>query len=262
MKIVTFNIRCDCGADDNNNFEFRKPYILKKINIEKPDIICFQEVMSHVVLWLNDSLTDYIIVGCGREENMDGEQVSIAFRRDRFSLIALDHFWHSDTPYTAGSHYIEQSIFPRLCTQCYLMERESRMMIRVVNTHLDHISSDARRKELQLIMKMISEPSMYKEQLTFFVGDLNAVPDSDEMKVLNAYPEFVCLTNDIGMTYHGYFLEKEFNENSTSPQIDYIFARGDVNLSSVEKWTDEQNGVYLSDHYPVSVIVEIKNNQR
>ena len=259
MKIVTFNIRCDCGVDENNNFEFRKPYILKKIDEEKPDIICFQEVMSHVALWLNDSLLDYIIVGCGRDENLDGEQVSVAFKKEKYSLIALNHFWHSDTPYVAGSHYPEQSIFPRLCTQCYLMERESRVIIRVVNTHLDHISSEARRKELELIMKMISEISMYKEQLTFFVGDLNAVPDSEEMKVIKDYPEFECLTNDIGITYHGYFVDNEYTKDSTAPQLDYIFVRGEVHLKSVQKWTDVQGRVYLSDHYPVAVQVDLKN---
>jgi endonuclease/exonuclease/phosphatase family metal-dependent hydrolase len=256
MKIVTFNIRCDCGADADNNFEFRKPFILKKLLEEKPDIICFQEVMSHVALWLNDSLLDYIIVGCGRDENLDGEQVSIAYRRDKFTLIALDHFWHSETPHVAGSFFPEQSIFPRLCTQCYLMERETRRIIRVVNTHLDHISSAARSKELELVLKTISSPSMYKECVIFFAGDFNALPESEEMSVLKSYPEFKCLTNNIGITYHGYFIDNGFSENDSSPQLDYIFVRGDVELISVEKWKDVHDGVYLSDHYPVSVVVK------
>jgi endonuclease/exonuclease/phosphatase family metal-dependent hydrolase len=256
MKIVTFNIRCDCGVDKENDFEFRKPFILKKLVDDSPDIICFQEVMSHMALWLNDSLPDYHIVGCGRDENLDGEQMTIAFRRDIFSLIALNNFWHSDTPNVPGSHFPEQSHFPRLCTECYLMERKSRKIIRVVNTHLDHISSPVRRKELEFVMSTISTVSMYKENLTFLVGDLNAESHSEEMAVMKSYPDFQCLTEDIGITYHGYFREGLESMNDQSPQIDYIFVRGDIQLKLVEKWTDVHEGVYLSDHYPVSVVVE------
>lgn len=256
MKIVTFNIRCDCGVDQENNFEFRKPHILKKLLDERPDIICFQEVMSHMALWLNDSLPDYHIVGCGRDKNLDGEQMTIAFRRDRFSLIALNNFWHSETPSVPGSHFPEQSNFPRLCTECYLLERKSQKISRVVNTHLDHISSGVRRKELEFVMRAIHSVSMYKESLTFLAGDFNSGPESEEMAVMKSYPDFKCLTKDIGITYHGYFRDDLVLQNEQSPQIDYIFVRGDVHLKSVEKWTDVHEGVYLSDHFPVSVVVE------
>jgi endonuclease/exonuclease/phosphatase family metal-dependent hydrolase len=258
MKIVTFNIRCDCGVDQENNFEFRKPYILKKLAEESPDIICFQEVMSHMALWLNDSLPDYCIVGCGRDENLDGEQVPIAFRRDRYSLIALNHFWHSETPNVPGSIFSEQSVFPRLCTECFLMERESRKIIRIVNTHLDHLNSAVRRKKLELVMNTIQSESMYKEYLMFLAGNLNAVPESDEMEVMKSYSDFRCLAHDIGITYHGYFRNHLYSEIDWSAQIDYIYVRGDVQLKSAEKWTDVHKGVYLSDHYPVSVVVEKK----
>lgn len=257
MKIVTFNIRCDCGVDKENNFEFRKPYILKKLTEENPDVICFQEVMSHMALWLNDSLPEYCIIGCGRDENLDGEQLTLAYRRDRFSLLALNHFWHSETPNVPGSIFFEQSVFPRLCSECFLMERECRKIIRVVNTHLDHLSSAIRRKELELVMDTICSMSMYKEYLTFLAGDLNAEPESEEMAVMKSYPEFRCLTQNIGITYHGYFRDNQNIKNDSSAQIDYIFVRGDVQLKSVEKWMDVHEGVYLSDHYPVSVVVEI-----
>ena len=256
MKIVTFNIRCDCGVDQENNFEFRKPFILKKLVEESPDIICFQEVMAHMALWINDALPQYCFIGCGRDANLDGEQVTIAYRRDRFSLVALNHFWHSETMNVPGSIFPEQSVFPRLCSDCCLMERESRKIVRVVNTHLDHLNSAVRRKELELVMDTIHTVSMYKEYLTVLAGDFNAVPDSKEMTVMKTYPDFRCLTQHIGLTYHGYFRDEQHSEDYQSAQIDYIFARGDVELISVEKWTDVYDGVYLSDHYPVSVVVK------
>ena len=59
IKIVTFNIRCDYGMDGENNFEYRKDLISRKIYAEQPDILCFQEVLPHVAAWLREVLTDY-----------------------------------------------------------------------------------------------------------------------------------------------------------------------------------------------------------
>ena len=57
LKLVTFNIRCDYDQDGANSFRFRKPVILKKLAEEKPDVICFQEVLPHVAAWLKENLT-------------------------------------------------------------------------------------------------------------------------------------------------------------------------------------------------------------
>ena len=37
MKLVTFNIRYDCGTDGINNFSCRKPYILEAIAREEAE---------------------------------------------------------------------------------------------------------------------------------------------------------------------------------------------------------------------------------
>ena len=69
IRVVTFNIRCDYDQDGENSFRFRKDLILKKIEQEKPDILCFQEVRPHVAEWLKQSLKGYYVLGCGRSED-------------------------------------------------------------------------------------------------------------------------------------------------------------------------------------------------
>ena len=95
MKLVTFNIRCDFDQDGENSFRFRKGLILKKLEAEKPDVICFQEVLPHVAVWLRENLKDYYVVGCGRSEELRDEQVSVAFRKDKLNLISMETFWLS-----------------------------------------------------------------------------------------------------------------------------------------------------------------------
>lgn len=256
MKIVTFNLRCDCGVDKHNNFSFRKPVILKKIETESPDIICFQEVMDHMAQWLSESLPTYTVVGCGRNEHLDGEQMSIAIKKEGFQIMALDHFWLSDTPMIAGSQFKEQSGIPRMCTQCYVRDFTTKNIVRVVNTHLDHVNAKVRAQAITQIMQTLTVPSMYKEHAIILAGDFNATPDSYEMAIIKEYPNFKCLTQNIGGTFHGYYYENPVSSIECLPQIDYIFLHGNAHVIEVTKWMDVHNGVYLSDHYPVAVKLE------
>ena len=114
IKLVTFNIRCDYDQDGANSFRFRKPVILKKLAEEKPDVICFQEVLPHVAAWLKENLTEYTVIGCGRSETLEDEQMTVAFRTKRLNLINMETFWLSPTPYVPASRYEEQSICPRV----------------------------------------------------------------------------------------------------------------------------------------------------
>jgi endonuclease/exonuclease/phosphatase family metal-dependent hydrolase len=66
MKFVTFNIRCDRPQDGENQFPYRQPLIVRVIEREQPDVICFQEVEPHMAAWLKKSLPDYYVIGCGR----------------------------------------------------------------------------------------------------------------------------------------------------------------------------------------------------
>ena len=124
MKLVTFNIRCDFDQDGENSFRFRKGLILKKLEEEKPDVICFQEVLPHVAVWLRENLKDYYVVGCGRSEELRDEQVSVAFRKEKLNLISMETFWLSPSPYEPASRYPAQSTCPRVCTEVLLEDLE------------------------------------------------------------------------------------------------------------------------------------------
>jgi len=246
MKIVTFNIRCDYNQDGDNNFCFRKPLILEKLRQENPDIICFQEVLPHVAVWLKEELPEYYVIGCGRSETLEDEQMSIAYRKDSMNLIRMETYWLSDTPYKPASRYPEQSDCPRVCTEAVFMELAAKQVFRVVNTHLDHEGMGARERRLRQIMEKLEQTKFFAQAPVIITGDMNAGPDSQEMAAAGAYP-YTNVTEGIGITYHGYF--------RTEPPccIDYIFTKGFV-CESVEKWEDEKDGVFLSDHYPLYAV--------
>ena len=243
MKLATYNIRYDCGQDGINNFSCRKSFILETIAREKPDVIGFQEVLPHVALWLKENLKDYYVVGCPRETDLTGEQVCIAFRPDKFNLMKMDTFWLSPTPYVPGSRYPEQSICPRTCTEVVLQELSGGKIFRMLNTHLDHEGSLARVLCAKQILEAMDNAQFFPNVPTVLVGDMNAEPDSPEMELIASRMEN--LTKGIGITYHGFM-------GPTQCCIDYIFLSGAISGSDVRKWTDSRDGVFLSDHFPVS----------
>lgn len=249
MRIVTFNIRLDNGQDGINNFCNRKAFILEKLKRECPDIICFQEVLPHVAIWLKEELTEYYIVGCGRDEKLRDEQVAIAYRKDRMNLMRMETYWLSTTPYVPASRYPDQSICPRVCTEVVMEDMETGLVFRIANTHLDHEGPKARIQGLAQILKHIEQASFFPHIPVIITGDMNAEPDSEEMAVLKNYPSYTNTTEDIGITYHGYY------KTQNTCQIDYIIISEGLTCEKIEKWTDEKNGLYLSDHYPICATV-------
>ena len=247
MKLVTFNIRGDFGVDGANDFCFRKPLIRQKLAAEQPDIIGFQEVLPHVADWLREELPDWCVVGCGREKGLGGEQATIAFREDRFNLISMQTFWLSPTPAQPGSRYEQQSWCPRTATELVLQERATGKVLRVVNTHLDHEGTLARQLGLTQILRHIDSADFFPHAPVVLMGDFNAQPDSEEMKIITAWPGYTSAAADVGPTFH------DFMRADPQVQIDYIYLKGDIAVVSACKWTEEQDGVCLSDHYPVCV---------
>lgn len=246
IRFVTFNIRCDYEQDGPNNFCFRQKLILKKLEEKKPDVICFQEVLPHVAAWLKHALKDYYVLGCGRSEDFQDEQMAIAFRPDRFDLISWETFWLSESG-RPGSRYDGQSICPRTAAEALLYDREEKEIYRVFNTHLDHVSSDARKRGLGQILDRIEHPKTFPEAGVILAGDFNAEPGWPELSELWGRGKLTDAAAGLGGTFHDY------GKLSRLEKIDYVCLAQSLKSAGAERWQDCEDGVYLSDHYPISV---------
>ena len=247
IKLATFNIRCDYNQDGINCFSNRKPLILKKIIQEQTHVICFQEVLPHVAVWLKENLTDYYIIGCGRSSSLEDEQTSIAYQKGKYNLISMETFWLSETPSQPGSRYPQQSICPRACTEAVLQNLQTKELFRIINIHLDHEGSKARLLGLGQIFQKLKAEKGFHDIPVLLAGDFNAFPDSEEMQIMKEYPRFRDMTELAGGTFHDY-------GNLSEPEkIDYIYAEDKLCSCGIEKWMDCSEGVYLSDHYPLCV---------
>lgn len=252
MKLVTFNIRCDFEQDGKNNFCCRRDMILEKLRQEKPDIICFQEVLPHVAAWLKENLESYYIVGCGRDEKLEDEQTAIAFLKQKFQMISMHTFWLSETPQVPASRYVNQSICPRTCTEVLLQDLNSKKLWRILNTHLDHEGSGARVLGMQQILHYIESQTFFAEAAVILAGDFNALPEDPEILLFRKSENWVDLTQGMEGTFHEYGTLKE------PEKIDYIVAQPNIVCQDRGLWKDCREGVFLSDHYPVFVEITTK----
>lgn len=93
--------------------------------------------------WLKENLTEYYIAGCGREKDLTGEAMIIAYRKERFQSVSLKPSGcHRHR--TCRSRYPVQSMCPRTATDVVFEDMETGKVFRVINTHLDHECAGAK----------------------------------------------------------------------------------------------------------------------
>ena len=85
IKVMSCNLRYRTEKDGANCFDYRFPKLLAMIRKEAPDVIGFQEATDEMRKALTDGLTDYVLLGHGREKNYMGEGTPIAYRKSALS---------------------------------------------------------------------------------------------------------------------------------------------------------------------------------
>ncbi len=258
LKLVTYNLRCLWLAhepwDGINSFVHRAGMILDTIDTRKPDVICFQEAVERNSAFLEKHLYGYDFLYHGRNTDMLGEGLAIAWNKETTEFLSMDCFWLSPTPYVPGSRFEEQSECPRICLSFMLREKSTGKAYRVYDTHLDHISDKARILGITQLMEQVKEDSEKMLLPTFVLGDFNAQPGSEPIKFIEAFSDFEVkeLTADSGVTYHGF-------GKATPEKIDYIYADKATaeHRHTMCKWEECENGIYLSDHYPIEIDIEL-----
>ena len=250
LKIMTFNLRVDVKSDGINYFPNREERVLETIRREAPDVIGFQEARDYARRFLKERLTDYTVVGCGRDADYRGEACLIAFRKDSMELVNLETRFLSTTPTLPGSRYVcsDQSSCPRLYVHAELSHEGCSETFHLFNTHLDHKGAQAQFLGMTQILGHISEVS----GKVILTGDMNARPDSPCIALPAALPgrTLTDVTADISHTFHG------FGRYEEGVKIDYIFT--DAKALSVYRAEDTPiDGMYASDHYPVCAVLEL-----
>jgi endonuclease/exonuclease/phosphatase family metal-dependent hydrolase len=249
FKVMTFNLRVDSPDDNHNAWSYRADKIAEMIIKHDPIIFGIQEGVYYMLTDLEERLCNYHWLGKGRDGGNKGEFSAIFFKKDVVTVVDEGQFWLSEKPNVPGSKSWGTEC-PRVCTWGHFkLQQETESEFCFYNTHLDHISQDAREKGIQMIWDTMNTHRQQKTRPAFLTGDLNAPPQNNVIKFLNDKEEIVNSYNifegNVGSTFHNFSGGKE------GDPIDYIFVTKDINIQNTIVDRSKVNGGFPSDHYPV-----------
>ena len=262
--LMSFNMKRNYFSFGQHCWEKRAGLLARLIKEAAPDVIGTQELTEASLSDMLRLLPEYDAVGEGRGGGRLGEFTAVFFRRDRFLLRDSRTFWLSATPERPSRGWL--AVFPRTCTRCTLALAEAPdKLLRIYNTHLDHVSYLARINGLRLIFRTIQEDQRLLKTPLALTGDFNATPTSRTLRKwigeLAASKEAETLRDSYrlmfrqeegpGRSYHG------FRGMCVGQPIDYIFTSRDLSLQGLEIRRDQVEGAFPSDHYPIIARLEL-----
>jgi endonuclease/exonuclease/phosphatase family metal-dependent hydrolase len=257
FKVMTFNLRVNVAVDGMNAWDYRVGQAAQIIRQSGADVVGIQEGQLSMLKDLERELPTYSWIGTGRRGGTEDEYCAIFYKSSKLTVTNHHTFWLSETPNIPGS-LSWKTRFPRICTRCdFQFDQQPEHQFSVFNTHLDHISEEARRNSALLIWETMKASSCSMPSL--LTGDFNAMPESDvirffrgeiqiEEKKSNLIDCYSILSekneNKLG-TYHA------FTGKTKGGPIDYIFATPSISIMDTKIIKKTVEGKYPSDHFPV-----------
>lgn len=247
LRVMSCNLRCLSPTDfGKKSWFYRADLIIKNIEGEYPDIIGFQESTKYHYAYLCDTLKDYDSVITYRDKAFLSEGCPVFYRADKYKLIDKGSFWLSETPEEMSKDW--GAACYRICSYVILETTDTKAQFVVFNTHLDHISDEARINGINVILDKIEQfgglPSM-------IMGDFNAEEDSETYK--SATENFLDAKYQTENTMKSCTYQN-FGKALDRECIDYLMiSKTGFSVNSYKVVTTTYDGVYPSDHFPLSV---------
>ncbi|MDM5340669.1 endonuclease/exonuclease/phosphatase family protein [Fictibacillus enclensis] len=258
IAMMTYNIRVAGPHDTGEHaWEERRPVMKKVLEKYSPDVLCTQEGTYDQLSGLEEDLPDYRYIGLGREGGSNGEFMAIFYKNSVYRVVAYDHFWLSETPEVIGSVSWESSC-TRMATWVLLEHRGTRESFYVLNTHLDHISEDARRNAAHLLLERAA--TLSEQAPLVLTGDFNSSPDSQTYGILtenNIFKDTWAEAEEKKGAGLGTFIDyTDESGGGEENRIDWVLITEHWKVKNAEIVDGRVEGRFASDHSPVFVNLE------
>ena len=159
ISVMSCNVRCINPLDlGKKNWFQRANLLLNGIESEKPSVIGFQEATKWQYSYLCDTLPQYDSVITYRDNAFNSEGCPVFYRKDVYNLIDKGSFWLSETPDEMSKDW--GAACYRICTYVILEDIETANQFVIFNTHLDHISDEARINGISVVL--VKMPKLHR----------------------------------------------------------------------------------------------------
>ena len=252
VKLMSCNVRCLNPLDfGKRSWFYRADLLVDNIRNNAPTIIGFQEVTKWQYSYLTEALPDFDSVIQYRDNMVNSEGCPVFYRKDLYTLIDKNSFWLSETPDEMSKDW--GAACYRICSYVILEENESGKQFVIFNTHLDHVSDEARINGINVVLDKIKA---FGSLPAVIMGDFNAKESSETYK--SATENFLDAKYQTKNTMTGATFQK-WGEQLDRENIDYfMISKKGIKVVEYKIITDTYDGVYPSDHFPIFTSIKLK----
>ena len=141
----------------------------------------------------------------------------------------------------------------RICSYVILTEKTSGKDFVVFNTHLDHVSDEARIKGIDVVLDKIAA---FGDLPAVIMGDFNALEGSQTY--LSATENFLDARYETDVTNDSYTYQNWGNLDNAKRLDYFMISRTGFTVERYDVIPALHDGVYSSDHCPI--VLEVKLN--
>lgn len=255
IRTASFNIRLKTDNDVGNLWDNRRDPLCNLVLFHEFDIFGIQEGFIEQVKDMKDRLVDYSYIGVGRDDGAKkGEHSAVFYNNKRFKMLKNGTFWLSDTD-TETPNKGWDAALPRICTWGIFQDKKNGKKFIFMNTHFDHIGTQARRESAKQILAKARE---FAEDLPLILtGDFN-VDEKNEAYFTLAESGVVQDTYTLApikyapnSTFNGW--GKSLKEKG---RIDHIFITKPFKVLKYGILTDTYMNKFPSDHFPILSVLK------
>lgn len=250
LRVMSFNVRYPAKSDGPDLWDLRRDLLVDTIRKQAPDIMGTQELFYEQGQYIVSKLPEFEWFGVSRRGNKEDEHMGVFFRKDTLELLSSGNFWLSTTPDVPGSMSWDVTL-PRMVTWGEFRHRKTGRRFHFYNTHFAHRPADAvaRAESARVLAEHIQRLAATGDLI--LTGDFNTDVGSEPHQVLkallsDAHEQAGSRKGPTG-TFHG------FKGKPGTQRIDWILFRGRIKPVVVDTITDNREGRYPSDHFPVAV---------
>ena len=251
IKMMSYNLRCISPTDwGKKAWFYRADLVVDDIENEKPGIIGFQESTKWHYKYLVDTLKGYDSVIEYRDEAFNSEGCPIFYNTSLYELVDKGSFWLSETPEVMSKSWGAQ--YNRVCSYVILTDKASGEDFVVFNTHLSHVSDEARINGIKVVLDKIAE---FGSLPSVIMGDFNALEGS---VTYNSVTENFLDAKKVAEKTSDSHTYQNWGNPEKFQRIDYFMvSKTGFKINSYDVLSGVHDGVYSSDHCPIVLEVEI-----
>ena len=250
-RVMTYNIRLDTSVDGPNRWELRRDLLVAQLDLLRPQILGMQEVLPGQMADLEAALPGYARIGGGRDGNgTAGEASPLFIARAAYAVGTGGQFWLSPTPEKTSRGW--DAALPRIATFAHLRRRSDGARVLALNTHWDHIGTQARVESARQIARWIAA-NRQRGEAVVVLGDFNAALSEPSLQALLAEGGLSDARAAAGRHAQGSSIT--FNAFQVVPAggrtIDHVLTGPGVTVRRWHALAEHFDGRVASDHFPV-----------